>query len=65
MKRTPETLIASTIAGISGTLLVGTCLYLRHAISPDTLPTWGAWLFWISVGAGFVAMIHIRHRVQT
>ena len=54
MKRTPETLIASAIAGISGTLLVGTCLYLRHAISPGTLPAWGAWLFWISVGAGFV-----------
>ncbi len=61
MKRTPETLIASAIAGISGTLLVGTCLYLRHAISPGTLPAWGAWLFWISVGAGFVAMIRAKN----
>jgi len=57
MKKSSELLIAAVTAGISGILLLGSCLSVVSSVPYSSLPPWGAWVFFVSAAAGFCAML--------
>ena len=61
MNQTKEPLLAAAIAGISAVLLLGACLSVIRAVPYTTLPSWGAYAFWLSLFAGFSAMVCARN----
>ena len=61
MKKNSELLITATSAGVSGVLLLGSCLFVVSSVPYSSLPPWGIWVFGVSIISGFCAMLGARN----
>jgi len=61
MKKTSELTISAVIAGISAVLLLCACLSVVSSVPYSSLSPWGIWVFGVSAGAGFCAMLCARN----